>query len=77
MGVHLMGMVCLEAFRFFNVGFLAPPLCFLNHPAYYAATEGPIVIVNATNIGSDAIIVSTSDVRAVALPDHFLSRSGG
>jgi hypothetical protein len=43
----------------------------------YAATEGSIVIVNATDIGSDAIIVSTSDIRAVALPDHFPFRSGG
>lgn len=32
------------------------------------ATEGPIVIVNATDIRCDAIIVSTSEVQAIALP---------
>ncbi|KAG5800538.1 hypothetical protein H9Q69_000425 [Fusarium xylarioides] len=32
------------------------------------AAEGPIVIVNVTDISSDAIIVSESDIRAVELP---------
>ena len=32
-----------------------------------SAREGPIVIVNATDIGCDAIIVSTSKVQAIAL----------
>ena len=33
------------------------------------AKEGPIVIVNATDIRCDAIIVSTADVQAIALPE--------
>jgi CHAT domain-containing protein len=33
------------------------------------ATEGPIVVVNVTDIRSDAIIVSTSDIIAVSLPE--------
>ena len=32
------------------------------------ASEGPIVLVNATDFGCDAIIVSTSKVQAIALP---------
>jgi hypothetical protein len=37
------------------------------------AIDGPIVIVNATDIGSDALIVSTSGIERVRLPE--LSRS--
>lgn len=33
------------------------------------AHEGPIVIVNATDIRCDAIIVSTAQVQALALPE--------
>lgn len=35
-----------------------------------SASEGPIVIVNATDIGCDAIIVTTSKVQAIALPER-------
>lgn len=38
-----------------------------------SASEGPIVIVNATHIGCDAVIVSTSKVKAIALPEMNLS----
>lgn len=33
------------------------------------AEEGPIVVVNITDIGSNAIMISTSQVRAITLPD--------
>lgn len=33
-----------------------------------SASEGPIIIVNATDFGCDAIIVSTSKIQAIALP---------
>lgn len=33
------------------------------------ANEGPIVIVNATDIGCDAIIVSTAEIQAIALQE--------
>ena len=39
------------------------------------ASEGPIVIVNATDIGCDAIIVSTSKVQAIALPEMNSSQA--
>lgn len=32
------------------------------------ASEGPIVVINVTDIGSDAILVSTSEVRKIPLP---------
>ena len=34
-----------------------------------SASEGPIGIVNATDIGCDAIFVSTSKVKGIALPE--------
>ena len=33
------------------------------------ANEGPIVIVNVTDIRCDAIIVSAAEVQAIALPE--------
>lgn len=33
-----------------------------------SASEGPIILVNLTNISSDAIIVSESDIKAIPLP---------
>ena len=40
-----------------------------------SASEGPIVIVNATDIGCDAIIVSASKVQAIALPEMNSSQA--
>ena len=40
-----------------------------------SASEGPIVIVNATDIGCDAIIVSTSKVHAIPLPEMDSSQA--
>lgn len=40
-----------------------------------SASEGPVVIVNATHIGCDAIIVSTSEVQAIALPEMNSSQA--
>ena len=40
-----------------------------------SASEGPIVIVNATDIGCDAIIISTSKVQAIALPEMKFSEA--
>lgn len=34
-----------------------------------SAKEGPIVIVNATDLGCDAIIVSASEFQAISLPE--------
>ena len=39
------------------------------------ASEGPIVIVNATDIECDAIIVSPSKVQAIALPEMNSSQA--
>ena len=40
-----------------------------------SAIEGPIIIVNATDFGCDAIIVSTSEVQAIALPEMNSSKA--
>ena len=40
-----------------------------------SASEGPIVIVNATDIECDAMIVSTSKVQAIALPEMNSSQA--
>jgi hypothetical protein len=37
------------------------------------AKEGPIVVVNVTDISSDAILVSTAEVRAIPLPEVYSS----
>ncbi|GKT66816.1 TPR domain containing protein [Colletotrichum tofieldiae] len=39
------------------------------------ATEGPIIIVNVTSISSDAIIVSSSGIKAINLPEITPSKA--
>ncbi len=39
------------------------------HELQQCANEGPIVIVNVTDIRCDAIIVSTAEIQAIALPE--------
>ena len=53
-------------------GFLLEPIV---DELQQTASEGPIVIVNATDIGCDAIIVSTSKIQAIALPEMNFSQA--
>ena len=45
------------------------------HELKQCANEGPIVIVNVTDIRCDAIIVSTAEVQAIALPEMNSSQA--